>query len=68
MDLASAYVLCLLNCQVLDFEVTWSEPQRKNGGLEYSRSERDGENLVSKRRRNLVRNLIDIRTDSTIHW
>ena len=43
--------------------MTWSEPQRKNGGLEYSRSERDGENLVSKRGQDLVRNLVD-----TVHW
>ena len=30
--------------------------------------ERDGENLMSKRRQDLVGNLVDIQTDSTIHW
>ena len=40
----------------------------RNGGPEYSRPERDGENLVSKRGQDLVRNLVNIQTDSTIHW
>ena len=40
----------------------------ENGGPEYSRPERDRENLVSKRRQDLVRNLVNIWTDSTVHW
>ena len=30
--------------------------------------ERDGENLESKRGQDLVANLVDIRTGSTVHW
>ena len=33
---------------------------RKNGGLEYFGPERDGENLVSKRRQNLVGDLVEL--------
>ena len=50
MDLASAYVLHRLKIVGSCIsKVTQSELQRKNGGLEYSRLERDGEKLVSKR-------------------
>ena len=36
--------------------------------LEYSGLERDGEDLESKRGYDLVANLVDIRTESTVHW
>ena len=34
----------------------------------YSRPERDGEDLESKRGQDLVANLVDIQTGSTVHW
>ena len=52
MDLASAYVLRLLNCRVLDFEVH-GRRQRN----EQKSGERDGEDLESKRGQDLVANL-----------
>ena len=46
------------------FKVTWQNCSGRNGSLEYSRLERDGEDLESKRGQDLV----DIPTDSTVHW
>ena len=39
-----------------------------SGSLEYSRPESDGEDLESKRGQDLVANLVDIQTRSTVHW
>ena len=36
--------------------------------LEYSRLESDGEDLESKRGQDLVANLVNIQTGSTVHW
>ena len=39
-----------------------------SGSPEYSRPERDREDLESKRGQDLVANLVDIQTGSTVHW
>ena len=39
-----------------------------SGSLEYSGPESDGEDLESKRVQDLIANLVDIQTGSTVHW
>ena len=57
-DKPGFYILHLLN-QVLDFEVTWQNCSGRNGSTGYSRPERDGEDLVSKRGQDLVENFVN---------
>ena len=39
-----------------------------SGSLEYSGPESDGEDLEGKRGQDLVANLVNIQTGSTVHW
>ena len=40
----------------------------RSGSLEYSRPERDEEDLEGKKGQDLVANLVDVQTGSTVHW
>ena len=59
MDLASAYVLRLLNHLVLDFEVCVGGGMSRS--LEYSGPRNDGEDLESKRCQDLDANLASVK-------
>ena len=68
------FSLCTAPLELLGpgFRGTRQNGRGRSGSPEYSRPERDGEDLESKRGQdlvaNLVRNLVDIRTGSTVHW
>ena len=75
---SSGFSLCAapLESLGLRFRGARQNGRGRSGSPEYSRPERDGEDLESRRGQdlvanlvgNLVANLVDIRTRSTVHW
>ena len=63
------FSLCAASLESLGpgFRSALQNGRGRSRSLEYSRPERDGEDLESKRGQDLVTNLVNIQTDSTIH-